>query len=249
MHGQMRTRTGFVQKRTTSYMPKSHTQTKPTRPIYAIFAIIFNLHLVLESPVIPFKRSVKELRDFGIRFRKSDTDDLKDVTFDDDNGVLRLPHIQVDDNTRYIFLNLIAFEHLHVEAGNEVTSYVYFMDSIIDNEVDVEILHKKDIIRNGLESNIAVAQMFNSLAKDITVVGADIKFEQEMMADYCRKWWKKWRANLLHTYFRNPWSTISFYAAIFLFALTIVQTVFTVLQYYEPKGPSSSPSVDRPPRH
>ncbi|KAK7300371.1 hypothetical protein RJT34_11215 [Clitoria ternatea] len=177
-----------------------------------------------------FKGSVRELHEAGIRFSKSNTDNLKDVTFDD--GVLKLPHIQVDDSTRYIFLNLLAFERLHVGAGNEVTSYVYFMDNIIDTEADVDILHKNDILCNALECNKAVAQMFNSLAKDITVVGADIENEQKKMARYCRKWWKKWRANLIHTYFRNPWSTVSLHAAIFLFALTTVQTVFTVLPYY-----------------
>ncbi|KAF2288432.1 hypothetical protein GH714_007450 [Hevea brasiliensis] len=77
-------------------------------------------------------RSATELNEAGIRFKKSKTRSLKDISFK--GGVLRLPVIVVDDATESIFLNLIAFERFHVGAGNEVTSYVFFMDNIIDSE-------------------------------------------------------------------------------------------------------------------
>ncbi|PWA42804.1 UPF0481 protein [Artemisia annua] len=40
----------------------------------------------------------------------------------------------VDDATKTLFLNLIALERLHVRARNKVTSYIFFMDNIIDNQ-------------------------------------------------------------------------------------------------------------------
>ncbi|TKY57034.1 UPF0481 protein [Spatholobus suberectus] len=178
-------------------------------------------------------RCATELQEAGIRFKKSQTNSLGDVSFDD--GVLRLPTQVVDDTTEYMFLNLIAFERLHAGAGNEVTSYIFFMDTVIDSEMDVALLNRKGILVNALGSDKAVAKLFNSLSKDIAVDRHRVLDEvRQNISKYCDKPWNKWRANLIQTYFRNPWAIVSLVAAIFLFALTIVQTVYTIAQYYQP---------------
>ncbi|KAF7815017.1 UPF0481 protein [Senna tora] len=112
-------------------------------------------------------RSVVELRESGISFKLSVTPSLKDISFN--NGILRLPSIIIDDYTESMFLNLMAFERLHVGAGNEVTSYIFFMDNIIHHDVDVAILHRKGIIVNALGSDKDVAKLFNTLARDVSV--------------------------------------------------------------------------------
>ncbi|KAI3412364.1 Glycerophosphodiester phosphodiesterase [Psidium guajava] len=175
-------------------------------------------------------RSATELDEAGIRFKKSKTDSLKDISFS--KGVLRLPMIVVDDTTESMFLNLIAFERFHVGAGNEVTSYIFFMDNIIDNERDVALLHARGIIQNAIGSDRAVAKLFNSLSKDVTLEpDSTLDAVHKKVSRYCKKPWNVWRSNLIHTYFRNPWAILSLIAAIFLFALTIIQTVYAVLSY------------------
>lgn len=187
-------------------------------------------------------RSATELHEAGIRMRKSRTQSLKDISFK--GGVLKLPVIVVDDTTESMFLNLIAFERLHVGAGNDVTSYIFFMDNIIDNAKDVSLLHSRGIIQSALGSDKAVAKLFNSLSKDITLdPDCPLYSVHKRVNHYCRKSWNEWRANLIHTYFRSPWAILSLIAAAFLFALTIAQTVFTIYPYYHPSGDSSpSPS-------
>ncbi|KAE8659475.1 hypothetical protein F3Y22_tig00116962pilonHSYRG00501 [Hibiscus syriacus] len=177
-------------------------------------------------------RSAMELNEAGIRFKKSKTVNLMDITFR--GGVLKLPVIIVDDAMEFMFLNLIAFERLHVGVGNEVTSYIFFMDSIIDNEKDVALLYSTGIIQNALGSDKAVANMFNSLSKDITLDPDNNSFDEvrKMVNRYCKKAWNEWRANLIHTYFRNPWAILSVIGVIFLFALTILQTIYSILQFY-----------------
>nr|GLL40519.1 UPF0481 protein At3g47200-like [Ipomoea trifida] len=176
-------------------------------------------------------RSATELYEAGIRFKKSKTQSLTDISFR--WGVLRLPPITVDDTSESMFLNLIAFERSHVGAGNEVTSYIFFMDNIIDSSKDVSLLHSSGIIQNAIGSDKAVAKLFNSLSKDITLdPDSSLDVVQNEVSHYCQKAWNEWRANLIHTYFRSPWAILSVIAAIFLFALTIVQTVYTVLPYY-----------------
>nr|XP_043614112.1 UPF0481 protein At3g47200-like [Erigeron canadensis] len=172
-------------------------------------------------------RSATELYEAGIRFRKSRTRSLKGISFE--GGVLKLPPVMVDDATESLYLNLIAFERLHVGAGNEVTSYIFFMDNIIDNARDVSLLHSQGIIQNAIGSDKAVAKLFNSLSKDITLdPDSELDVVHKQVHSYCRKPWNEWRANLIHTYFRSPWAILSVLAAILLFALTIVQTVYTV---------------------
>lgn len=179
-------------------------------------------------------RSAIELDEAGIRFKRSSTTSLTDISFS--GGILRLPVILVDDATESMFLNLMAFERFHVGAGCEVTSYVFFMDNIIDSERDVALLHSRRIIQNSLGSDRAVAKLFNSMSKDITLdPESSLDMVYKKVNSYCKKPWNEWRANLIHTYFRNPWSILSLLAAVFLFALTIVQTIYTLYPYYHPQ--------------
>lgn len=180
-------------------------------------------------------RSAAEINEAGIRFKKSKTKSLKDISFH--HGVLELPAVVVDDVTEALLLNLMAFERFHVGAGNEVTSYVFFMDNIIDNERDVSLLHSRGIIQNAIGSDKAVAKLFNSLSKDIALdPDSSLELVQRQVNAYCKKPWNAWRANLIQTYFRNPWAILSIVAALILFALTIVQTVYTILSTATPSS-------------
>ncbi|CAN1345029.1 UPF0481 protein At3g47200 [Linum perenne] len=181
-----------------------------------------------------YRKSLLHQDEFRLR---SITGSLKDISFQ--RGVLRLPVIVVDDTTESIFLNLIAYERFHVGAGNEVTSYIFLMDKIIDNERDVVLLTSRGIIQNAVGSDKAVAKLFNSLSRDITLdPECSLELVHKRVNAYCNKPWNKWRANLIHTYFRNPWAILSLVAAIFLFALTIAQTIYTIYPYYHPRPPN-----------
>lgn len=179
-------------------------------------------------------RSAKEINEAGINFKKSNSKSLKDISFQ--CGDLWLPPIVVDESIESMFLNHMAFERLHVGVGNEVTSYVFFMDSIIDTAEDVSLLHDKGIIQNAIGSDTAVAKLFNSISKDATPDLANkLNSVHEEVGLYCQQRINKWKANLKHTYFTNPWVIISVIAAFVLFTLTILQTVYSMLSYYHPQ--------------
>lgn len=219
-----------------------HSPTHPTTPPIMPRPIIKAYKHKTQYDVVHIMRSASELRESGIRFRRSKTQSLKDVSFY--NGILRLPTIVVDDYTESMLLNLVAFERLHIGAGNDVTSYVFFMDSIIDRDADVAILHRKQIIVNALGNDKAVAKLFNSMSRDVSVdCEGVLEKVQESVCMYCRKPWNKWRANLFHTYFTNPWAIVSLVGAFFLFLLSAAQTVFTVVQFYQPDGSHVTPMI------
>ncbi|KAL6003643.1 hypothetical protein ACLOJK_023876 [Asimina triloba] len=187
-------------------------------------------------------RSATELAEAGINFRKSRTNSLKDISFNVCWETLKLPAITIDDSTEFKFLNLMAFERLHTGAGSEVTSYIFFMDNLIDTPNDVNLLRSRDIIINALGSDEAVAKLFNEISTDITLdPNCSLNQIRSKLYEQCQSCWKKSKANLKHTYFRSPWASISVVAAGFLLILSVTQTIFAILDYFKPiESPKSS---------
>ncbi|KAK3006398.1 hypothetical protein RJ639_016636 [Escallonia herrerae] len=175
--------------------------------------------------------SATQLNEAGIRLMKNKIGTPTDITFD--GGILWLPVIVVDDATESIFLNQIAFERFHAGAGNEVTSYIFFMNGIIKNFRDVSLLDSQGIILNAIGSDKAVAALFNSLSKDTTLdPESSLVDVLNNVHNYYNKPWNQWRAIVVHAYFNHPLAIVSVTAAIFLFALTILQTIYTIYPVY-----------------
>ncbi|XP_030524416.1 UPF0481 protein At3g47200-like [Rhodamnia argentea] len=174
--------------------------------------------------------SATELKYAGIRFETSYTNNLRDISFA--SGTLRLPMIVVDATSESVLLNLIAFERFHIGAGYEVTSYISLMAQIITDKRDVELLRTQGIIQHAIGSDEAVAELFHSLSKDVALdPGSSLKAVKGPLDEYCKKRWIMWKANIVRTYFSNPWSILSLIAAVFALALTIIQTVYSALSY------------------
>ncbi|RZC79470.1 hypothetical protein C5167_003687 [Papaver somniferum] len=181
-------------------------------------------------------RSAMNLHESRIKFKKStETCNLTDIWFK--GHTLRLPVVVIDDTTESTLLNMMAFERFHAGAGNEITSYVFFMDTIIDSPDDVKILRSSGVLQSAIGSDKAVAKLFNELTKDVTPDPESwlVKVVQTQLDEYCRNKWHEWRANLSHTYFQNPWALVSLLAAVLLLALTISQTFYSIYGYYKPK--------------
>nr|DAD43836.1 TPA_asm: hypothetical protein HUJ06_002066 [Nelumbo nucifera] len=175
-------------------------------------------------------RSMKELKEAGIKFRKSsDTNQLKNIRFNSKlfRGELYLPVIMVDDSTKSRLLNIMAYEMGQGGPPDRaVTSYAWFMDSLIDSAEDVKELRSKGILLNALGSDEEVAELFNTLTTGATPDPAAYAHVKSSIESHCRTRWKVSLANLYHTHFSSPWATIAFIAALLLLILTICQTFF-----------------------
>ncbi|ONK56302.1 uncharacterized protein A4U43_C10F6380 [Asparagus officinalis] len=103
------------------------------------------------------------------------------------DGVLTMPAITVDDATECQFLNLMAFERLHVDAGNTITSYVYFMDVMVSAK-DVAVLVSEGIIHNAVGTGKAVAELFNSLGRYVSLdSGSGLYDVLRSVDEYCTR--------------------------------------------------------------
>ncbi|KAJ8770705.1 hypothetical protein K2173_021352 [Erythroxylum novogranatense] len=177
-----------------------------------------------------------ELKEAGIKFKKRKTDRFWDIKFK--NGVLMIPRLLIHDGTKSLFLNLIAFEQCHFDCSNDITSYVIFLDNLINSPEDVAYLHYSGIIEHWLGSDAEVADLFNRLCQEV-VFDINDSYLYQLSADvnsYYNHKWNAWRATLKHKYFSNPWAIISFIAAVVLLLLTSAQTFYAVYAYYRPSS-------------
>ncbi|KAB5551724.1 hypothetical protein DKX38_009035 [Salix brachista] len=111
----------------------------------------------------------EELRDIGIHFKPSKTSHFTDVQFKPTwlAGRLFIPPLSIDDSTKPLLLNLIAFEATVGTSTGWITSYVCFMDSLIDHPEDVKELRSQGILLSTLGSDKQVSELFNEIANNI----------------------------------------------------------------------------------
>ena len=83
-------------------------------------------------------------------------------------GVLWMSQKIVDDSTGPKFFKLIAYE-MCPDFDNDfgITSYISFLDSLIDEPKDVIDLRKAAILRNLLGRDEEVALVFNEIGTDL----------------------------------------------------------------------------------
>ncbi|KAI9160243.1 hypothetical protein LWI28_006478 [Acer negundo] len=177
-------------------------------------------------------RSAKELKAAGIYFRPSQGHRFTDVQLRSMFKLIRfleLPPIIVDDSTKSILLNMVAYEACP-DAPEDlwVSSYICFLDSLIDHAEDVKELRSKGILRNFLGSDQQVADLFNQIADNLVAnPNAYAEVKNRLERHYKNKI-KIWLAEWLHTHFTSPWTVLAFVGAIFALVLSVIQTYESV---------------------
>ncbi|XP_042484976.1 UPF0481 protein At3g47200-like [Macadamia integrifolia] len=178
-------------------------------------------------------RSVIELKAAGIRFKKSNHGgNLEDVKFELHSwyGNVFLPPLIIDDLTRSSFLNLAAYEACPDGPSDSlVTSYICFLDALIDRAEDVKELRSKGILHNLLGSDEKVAELFNELANQL-VPSQSTQYSIVMndIERFYKLKWFRWAREFCSTHFRSPWTAFALFVGAALILLTFVQTYFAV---------------------
>ena len=144
-------------------------------------------------------------------------------------GYLSLPPITVDDSTRPKFLNLIAYEMcLDFKNNFEITSYISFLDSLIDEAKDVKELRKARVLYNFLGSDEEVAQLFNEIGTDLVPNPETYKDVKGQMQEYYDNKCMTWIAQVIHDHFSSPWTILAFCGVLLGLGLTAAQTWYAV---------------------
>jgi hypothetical protein len=200
-------------------------------------------------------RNVQELRAAGIHLESSHNSCLRNITFTKKwnfyPGILKLPPIIVDDSTGPKFFNLIAYE-MCPDFDNDygITSYISFLDSLIDEAQDVIDLRNAKILRNFLGSDEEVALVFNEIGTDLVPNPEIYRDVRSQIQEFYDKKSMTWISKVLHTHFSSPWTVLAFVGALFVLGLTIAQTVYTVIAYIDSKnqnsGQKKNPKAPKP---
>ncbi|XP_030967381.1 UPF0481 protein At3g47200-like [Quercus lobata] len=177
-------------------------------------------------------RNVQELKTAGIHLKRGNDCYLSKIKFTKQfifRGQLHLPPIVVDDSTRPKFLNLIAYE-MCLDFKNDfgVTSYISFLDSLIDEANDVKMLRKARILHNVLGSDEEVAKLFNEIGTSLVPNVEIYKDVRSEIQKHYESKWMTWIAQVFHDHFSSPWTFIAFIGALLALALTITQTWYAV---------------------
>ncbi|CAA3000724.1 Hypothetical predicted protein [Olea europaea subsp. europaea] len=175
-------------------------------------------------------RSVTDLKAKGIHFKPSSYC-LKNIKFKSYTfyGQLQLPVRLFTASSKLMFIQMLAYEASpESDTDLSVMCYVNFLKSLIVKSEDVKELREKKILFSTLDNDERVAEVIKEIdtyGLDIDHIFYDVKTRIE---EHCSSKAKTWIAELIHTYFRNPWTFIALLAATFLLCLTILQTYYTM---------------------
>ncbi|PON52298.1 hypothetical protein PanWU01x14_210090 [Parasponia andersonii] len=184
-----------------------------------------------------FFRGVRELKSTGIEFKPSSG--LASVYFSrrcfNVKGHLRLPPLIVDEWTEQKLINLALYEKWLSGSYKKnwyfVTSYIKFMDFLIDGEQDVEELRASRVLRNRLSNDTQVANLFNKLGSNPYFEPPEDVYNSNVKAQlqtHCGRNCTIWMAQVYQQHFSSPWTIIALLAAAVLLSLTIIQTWYTI---------------------
>ncbi|GAY52604.1 hypothetical protein CUMW_143200 [Citrus unshiu] len=169
---------------------------------------------------------------FGM-FEVHKDDSLFDIKFE--NGVMKIPSLEITDATETIFQNLITFEQCSQDINpKHVIDYVELLGCLINSSKDAELLRHRGIIDNFLGEDEVIVTLMHKLG-DGAVLGKQFYYwEVFNKVNFHRSRRRnKWMANLRHNYFNTPWAIISVLAAFAILLLTMVQALFAVLSYFQ----------------
>ncbi|CAK9187014.1 unnamed protein product [Ilex paraguariensis] len=174
-----------------------------------------------------FLEGVTELREPLIKAEEEESQSFSFLDINFENGIMRIPPLQIDDDIEWQLRNLIAYEQYNGEiAKTYMTDYAFFMDRLLNSPKDVKILRHSKIIENWLGDDEVVSTMFNKIANHVQVNPNSFYYEEVLkeVEEYCKHPCHGWMAYLRYNYCNNPWSILSVIAASMLLALTVIQT-------------------------
>ncbi|CAI9270978.1 unnamed protein product [Lactuca saligna] len=140
---------------------------------------------------------------------------------------LWMPKLYVHVSTELILRNLILYEQSSL-VPEYVTSYMWAMDMLVDTPEDVAMLINLGFLINHCGSNENVANTINNICQDVAIDGFYYHQEWQDLDTYYNSYWPNAAAGLKRRYFSSPWTIIALFAAIILFVLTLVQTIYTI---------------------
>ncbi|KAK3009191.1 hypothetical protein RJ639_013531 [Escallonia herrerae] len=203
-------------------------------------------HLAKEQTKYPItnKYSATQLDKVGVNFKAIKGRDGICVQFNEPKSCLiswllllcsrprlEIPTLRINGSTEPILRNLVAFEQC-CPYGNHhhITSYVFLMDSLINSKEDFDLLEDAKVVVNNLPASVDPSDLFKNICKEVVLGDFSFTWECWKADQYCYTRLASVRhgfLSLTRYYFTNRWAFISIVAALILFTLQVIQTIYT----------------------
>ncbi|XP_016497778.1 uncharacterized protein LOC107816567 [Nicotiana tabacum] len=171
-------------------------------------------------------KSASELNQAGIKFEVVERRGIKVIRFKrwfyPFDPCLSLPPFLVDAHTKLLFQSLRNYEAAQKfdENQRELTSYLRFMHELIQTSEDARVLHLDGIIQGSWKHTEKVPRILKEVAGEEEITCPKLRLA-------------KFQVNYFD---RPPWvNTISQYFTL-IFALTFLQTFYTMYAYHKPNS-------------
>ncbi|KAJ1690360.1 hypothetical protein LUZ63_014515 [Rhynchospora breviuscula] len=183
--------------------------------------------------------SATDLLESATVFYKID-DSSNDVRYHDKiiTAQMHLTPLILCEYSLELFGSLLDFEQWYLDCGFPVTKYIACMARLLQTEEDVKLLEQKGIVRTS-----TVTDRQNTL-REIKKIGSVLpvmSYLPDEIDDMSKKVRKhhdsrasRLSADLKSQFCPNKWVFISVTAAICLFILSFIQTLYGTLGYYKP---------------
>lgn len=186
-----------------------------------------------------FRNNVREIVAKGIHLKPGRPGIFDSVSFSSGciYGELIMPPLFMDEFTLQHLSNLIAYEKSQGDNNCQyvVTSYINFLDSLIDGVEDILELQSAGIVSFSKLSPHEEEHLFNfvkEIASPLVPCSGNYHLVSEMIKGHMETKWKTkigtWVTEVRMVYFRSPWSGIAVLAGFVLFFLAATQIYFTV---------------------
>ncbi|KAK9200595.1 hypothetical protein WN944_015793 [Citrus x changshan-huyou] len=180
-----------------------------------------------------------KLNESGVKFKCNEGECSLDVSFKKVkkfclglHDELRIPKIEVYDETELFFRNVMALEQCHYPCDTHVCDFIDLMDLLVNTKEDVDLLVEKKIISNNVGDSATITRMFNRLCLQITLSPYSRYYAvSEKLKKHYGNRWNHTKATLKSVYFSNLWRGTGTIAAFLLVLLTLIQTVCSILQF------------------
>ncbi|XP_048498770.1 UPF0481 protein At3g47200 [Beta vulgaris subsp. vulgaris] len=185
------------------------------------------------TPRKTFLQSATSLAQVGVKLIPGSTGNLLDIQFPGRQGAFEIPPLHITAWTETYFRNLLAFERCCPDRKPYVASYLFLMNRLINETDDVRLLERRGILVNDLGSDKDILDMLKNIGRQIDVQD---QFHYQDICDYVdssyNTMWNQYKKQLQNEYFRSPWVVVSINAAVFVMAVTLIQTIYLILIYY-----------------
>ncbi|MED6206156.1 hypothetical protein PIB30_024319 [Stylosanthes scabra] len=175
--------------------------------------------------------SITELKKSGVKIKACQKRELLDIRFGNRYfGMfvkeLTIPALHLTDHRGTMLRNIVAFEKWHERCKPDVTTWIFFINRLINTEEDVALLHYKGVLNHSLGSDKMVAELINNVTKEMA---PDLKecYLHKVVNDankHFEKPYARLRRVVMHNYV-NLLVALSTFGAICALGFTFIQTV------------------------